>query len=285
MKENVVFLGCERVPVEDTDDKLWMQEIESQGYSVSSLNWKEPLESFPKSGTCLLRTPWDYFDHLTEFLSKLQQLEERDLQVLNPRSVVSWNVDKAYLKQMNEQGIPTIPSFYPGVSDEPVSQFLKEHPSDEYLLKPRVGAGGFGFQRLSADELIHVLSQWQETDGPVFAQPIQKTIATTGEKSLMYSRGELTHAVQKLPKSGEIRIQEEWGGSTKLYEPSPDERALADKLIHENAADLLYARVDIINDEAGRPLLMELELIEPSLYFRYLPEIVGRYTKSFCELV
>ncbi|MEO0335821.1 MAG: hypothetical protein AAF202_05485 [Pseudomonadota bacterium] len=280
MKPAIVFLGCERVPVTSTDDILWINSLKERGYTVLSLDWRTPLDQFPERGVCLPRTTWDYFDHLEEFLEKLTQLEARGLQVINALETVRWNCDKLYLKRMSERGVPTLPSFFIGESEQSVDEFFQQHPAEEYLLKPRVGAGGFGFQKFSMAKMKSVLGSLSGSEGPLFVQPVLNEIKVSGEKSLMYSMGKPTHAVQKLPGQGEIRIQEEWGGSTKLYEPSKEERALADRLIQEYAAELLYARVDLMNASDGRPLLMELELIEPSLYFRYLPEISETYAAS-----
>ena len=280
MKTNVVFLGCERVPVSSTDDTHWMQSLQSRGFSVSEVSWTENIEKFPKQGVCLLRTPWDYFDHLSEFLAKLQQIESRGLAVLNPVDVVQRNIDKAYLYEFSQSGIATVPSWCPGLDQQSLEQFLDHQSAEEYIVKPRVGAGGIGFQRLSPQQLKTWYQSEFDPDRPVFVQPVLKTIATTGETSLVFSMGRLTHAVRKLPKQGEIRIQEEWGGSTALYEPTEKETEFAQNVVERMASDLLYSRVDLVLTESGDPMLMELELIEPSLYFRARPDVVEIYSDA-----
>ena len=281
--KTVIFLGCKRVPATETDDTHWMKALEARGYTVTAMDWMANLDEFPAGALVLLRTPWDYFDHLPEFLAKLQAFEKKGLKILNPLATVKTNYDKAYLKTLSEQGIATLPSYYPGLSEVSFEEFSGEHPSSQYLIKPRVGAGGFGFEKMTASEVLSWLPSHSHEERPVFIQPVLSTISSSGERSLIFCAGKLSHAVKKLPIEGEIRIQEEWGGSTELYEPTDKELRLANLIVERLASDLLYSRVDLVTSEAGEDVLMEVELIEPSLYFRKMPAAAETFSDELAR--
>lgn len=271
MSKSVCLLGCPEFSPENTDDQLFIEALKSQGAEVTVANWQDFL---PEASTVHLpRTTWDYTQDPEAFLHKMRSTPN----LLNPFALIEWNHDKCYLFELQKLGVPIVSSYFPGLTEESVEEWYIDNPSEEYLIKPRVGASGKKILRIEPDDLLEL-----PLEDFVFVQPMMEEIFTCGEISQMYCRNQLTHAVRKTPKEGEFRIQEEWGGSTQVYQPSKTETDFAESLLDKLSDEPFYARVDyVLQDEA--PLLMELELIEPSLYFRYVPETAVRYAKALLE--
>jgi hypothetical protein len=111
-------------------------------------------------------------------------------------------------------------------------------------------------------------------------QPFMANVLEGGEPSLLYFNGRFSHAVRKVPRPGDFRVQPEYDGILTPYDPAPDERAAAEAALAAAGEPLLYARVDLVRDLAGRPVLMELEAVEPDLFLEYDPGAPARFAEA-----
>ncbi|MEZ5063076.1 MAG: hypothetical protein R2700_16495, partial [Solirubrobacterales bacterium] len=136
------------------------------------------------------------------------------------------------------------------------------------VIKPVVDLGAMNLVRVPAALAGQMLERF---DRPVMAQPYLESIETSGELSLVFVEGELMHSLRKVPARGDFRIQPLYGGTHQAHEPTAAEVAAAERAVALAPGDPLYARVDIVTGEGGRPLVIELELIEPSLYLDIAP--------------
>lgn len=197
----------------------------------------------------------------------------------NPPETVLWNVDKGYLRELEAGGIP-IPRVRftaPGEVVEPGALFDATGWS-EAVLKPRISASSHRTSlidptcRPAPDELIDL-----QRHGAMLQEFIPE-IRSRGEVSLMYLGGRYSHAVRKVASPGEFRVQHSFGGHAEVHEPSAALRALADRVLATVSHPWMYVRVDVVESSRG-PLLMELELIEPELFFHLVPAAAERFAR------
>lgn len=238
------------------DDQVLPGALAAEGIAAEFVPWDRVApESLAAFDRVVIRTPWDYHRRLDAFEAFLDAVP---VPVDNPVPLVRWNARKAYLATLGEHGIPTI------LHDGGPLDF----PWDEAVVKPEVSAGGFETFRVRRGEPAAVREGVR-----YLVQPFLPEVLAEGETSFIFLGGEPSHAVQKRPASGNFLVQEEHGGSTRRVRPSAAdwERAAA----RLPASDLLYARVDLI---AG--YVVELELIEPELYFRFDEASPARFARA-----
>lgn len=235
---------------------------------------------------CLVRTPWDYHLNPAGFLAVIENLHRQGVRIENPFTTLRWNMDKIYLSELETRGASIVPSYFfarpEGLGPEEFVQKVTggkgESQSMEWILKPRIGAGAEGVQRLSAEAVRnmldhiqrepHILASLQE----VFLQPFVEAVKTEGEVSLIYYRLHnepvFSHAVLKLPKGGEFRVQNDFGGSQGAFHPSKELKAWSEDLLQSLPHPWVYARVDVLQ-YSYQPLLGELEMVEPQLFHTF----------------
>jgi len=233
------------------------------GFDVHDQPWSEPLTR--DYDLVLPLVAWGYHTAPDEFRRALAYIKAKGFRMLNPPEIVSWNVDKHYLRDLAEAGVPVIPTLFTDrLTPETLTQARADFGQTALVLKPVVSAG-------AKNTLI-----WEGDDVPADAppeaamlQPFLASIQSEGEWSLIYLGGAFSHAVLKTPKPGDFRSQPDYDAHLRV-QPAPAEAVeLAEAALDYVGAPLLYARVDMVRDAKGRFRLMELELIEPDLYLKY----------------
>jgi glutathione synthase/RimK-type ligase-like ATP-grasp enzyme len=214
----------------------------------------------------IIRTPWDYFNHKAQFLNALETISQQT-KLLNPIDLVKWNLDKNYLLELQDKGITTIPTFNVTSIDNLKSQ-LETLLYERFVLKPFVSAGAyktFAFSKNQIPDEIQALDFGAEA---FMLQPFLEEIQTRGEASLIYINSVFSHAIIKTPAPNDFRVQEDFGGKVELYFPTENELLLSQQVMDNLPHESIYARVDIswFNQ---LPSLMEVELVEPELFFRF----------------
>jgi len=258
------------MPKPDVELPLLVGALADMGITAAVWTWQEPFEwgSVP---LVVIRSPWDYVEHLPEFLEWAKSVDAVT-RLLNPLEVVTWNARKDYLLDLERKGVPIVPTTiahqYYGMKWPDLSVFAL----DEILVaKPIVGVGALGAKRgfRKDPEFLDHIKDLRETDD-VLVQPYLPSVATDGEVSLLYFDGVFSHAVRKRPASGDFRVQEHHGGTVEDHTPTAQEMAVAEAALAAAPAPTLYARVDLV-EHHGAPVVMELELIEPELFLRRSP--------------
>eukprot|EP00698_Gefionella_okellyi_P021291 TRINITY_DN6865_c0_g1_i2.p1 TRINITY_DN6865_c0_g1~~TRINITY_DN6865_c0_g1_i2.p1 ORF type:complete len:265 (-),score=49.61 TRINITY_DN6865_c0_g1_i2:98-892(-) len=234
------------------------------------------------------RQTWDYIEHYAKFIDWIEKVSQISL-MLNLPDVIRWNSHKRYLSEFAELGLNTVPTIVASKSSQfDLPSAFRTFGCDRLVVKPAVGAGALDqivVQLQSPDDVLRAQSHLDEllTRVDVLIQPFLSSILTQGELSLMFFDGAFSHAVQKLPKSGDYRIQTTFGGTFEPIEPSRDVLEFATRVIRTASTcaaqhiaagsaaswqgEFCYARVDVVYDAQGKLCLIELELIEPFLYF------------------
>ncbi|WP_367137815.1 RimK family alpha-L-glutamate ligase [Saccharothrix sp. HUAS TT1] len=260
----VAFATCATLPAGDGDDDALVDALADVGVHASWTTWGAPTSA----DLVVLRSTWDYPERLPEFLRWC----DAEPALLNPAPVVRWNADKTYLVDLARAGVPVVPTAVaaPGFAD---------WPDGEFVVKPTVGSGSRGALRVAAGDHDAAVAHLATLDVPALVQPYQANVDAVGETALVFLGGQYSHAFTKgamltpdarYDESG-LYVVERLSGAS----PSAAQRRVAEDVLDAAAAvtgldraELLYGRVDLIPGPAGEPLLLELELVEPSLGFR-----------------
>ena len=213
---------------------------------------------------------WGYHLQAERWLGACRRWQDAGVAMANPAQVLAWNADKRYLSELAARGI-AIPGtrWMCGLDAAVLEQAFNDFDAAELVVKPSVSGGAWKTLRVRRERLDAVIAaEGNEVAGvDLLVQPYLPTIETEGETSLLFFGGRLSHVVNKRPVPGDFRVQEEYGGLyTTLGDPPVGAVALAEQVLAAIDAPLLYARIDLVPDRAGRWLLMEAELIEPDFY-------------------
>jgi glutathione synthase/RimK-type ligase-like ATP-grasp enzyme len=237
----------------------------------------------------VIRSTWDYVVDPEGFLDVLAVIESTGTPLFNSLDLVRWNVRKTYLRDLAARGVPVVPTLWRDrLEPGQLPAIFEEIGADEMVIKPVVGANASGCFRLDAQSVrsrADELASYCENRA-FLAQPFLPLITSEGEYSLFYFNGQHSHTILKTPKASDFRTQEEHGGYIRAVETDDTLRAAGDAALRAIGEAPLYARADLVraNDRQGY-WLMELELVEPSLYLRTDPEAPERFARALHDRV
>lgn len=266
---HVAFLSTDNLEAFFVYDELLIPFFNAEGWRVTTVSWHVKQHDWSQYDYVVVRSTWDYQQFPDAFLTVLADIDASPAILLNPLSLMQWNIEKFYLQDLANNGCLTVPTCWQSVFNEEV---LREQfdslKSDTLIVKPVLSANAddtFKLTSANIDAHLKVLSQTFNSRA-FMIQPFLPSVVEEGEYSLFYFGGVLSHAILKIPAEGDFRVQEEHGGQLKLVTPTAEQRRVAEMALASMPAPALYARVDLI-DLSGSWAVMELELIEPSLYF------------------
>jgi hypothetical protein len=265
------------------DDELLIPPLAARGWQAEFVPWDSTTACWDDFDLVVIRSTWDYYRRWEEYLEVLSRIEASRAQLHNPLDVVRWNIDKRYLAELETRGATIVPtvwqsSFDPGSLPAVRSQFGR----GELIVKPNVSAGADATYRLAASatgDSIEAIAHELGTRR-VMLQPMIASVVEVGEYSLFYMGGKYSHAILKTPKAHDFRVQEEYGSSIIPVTPEADLLQASEQVMKAVGRTLLYARVDLARLADGTPAVMELELIEPSLYLRYDEGAAERFAEA-----
>jgi hypothetical protein len=245
--------------------------LESAGFAVEATDWTTD-EDLARFDLVLALLAWGYHRD-GDWAGQIARWQAAAVCLENPPDVLRWNADKRYLADFEARGAPIVPTIFVDRIDEPaLREAAARFGTDRLIAKPRISAGAF--RTIIWSEGVSL------ADAPLDAamiQPFLPDIVAGGELSLLYFGGQFSHALGKRPQPGDFRVQPEYDGIITPHDPLPDELAAAEAALAAAGTPLLYARVDLVRDLAGRPVLMELEAIEPDLFLQYDPAAPARF--------
>jgi glutathione synthase/RimK-type ligase-like ATP-grasp enzyme len=254
------------------EDELVRSALERRGLRVGRIDWARPDFDWSTTRAALFRSTWDYFFRLGEFRSWFDRVRRRT-RLINAPELILWNLDKHYLLDLQARGVTVVPTRILEAGDVvSLPDLLAEMSWDDTVLKPVVSGAARHTYRVTphnAAEVDAVLQPLLAVEG-MMLQPFQRTILSEGELSLIVIGGRCTHAVRKVAKAGDFRVQDDYGGTAHPHTPSAAEIAFAERTVAVCSPQPVYARVDLIR-ERDQLAVMELELIEPELFFRMRP--------------
>lgn len=250
--------------------------LAAAGATVDAVDWTE-AEDLSDYDLVLPLVAWGYHLDYQHWLALLDRAEAQGWRMINPPPLLRWNGDKAYLAELAERGVSTVPTLaVEACCDADLEEARRRFDSEWLVIKPPVSASATGTHRLGPNDDL----PGDSFRKPMIVQPLIEEIARTGEFSLMLFEGEFSHAVVKRPKSGDFRVQPHLGGVTLPSKAPPGAVELAKQALAAAPARATYARVDIVPDDDGVLRIMELELIEPALFLDHAPDGGAAFTRS-----
>jgi O-ureido-D-serine cyclo-ligase len=286
----------------DEDMTLLVAAMNAAGVRAETPFWDDPSVKWSRYDVALLRSTWDYVDRIDDFLAWCANCARRTL-LLNSPDIVRWNTDKHYLAHLASAGVPVVPTRFvePGMlAARELGAFLSGGgsacsvgvPGDffEFVVKPAIGAGSRDAARYRRDESGRALEHLQRllvAERSVLLQPYLARVDERGETALLYLGGEFSHAIRKGPllRSGAGRVEGLFAPEDirpRVAEPAELSVAAAAYAAIPFPAPA-YARVDLIRDQAGAPVVLELELTEPSLFLEHADGAAERFVRHLVE--
>jgi glutathione synthase/RimK-type ligase-like ATP-grasp enzyme len=278
------------MPDMDPDDQLLLPCLTELGVTPVPAVWDEDAVDWASFDLVVIRNTWNYSDRRDEFLAWCDRVETRT-RLLNPAAIVRWDSDKRYLRDLEAAGLPIVPTVFIGPDDDR-ADWAPPAGCTDFVVKPTVSVGSRDTMRYSVDgphdeaqALIDLILSQGRT---VMIQPYLDAVDDEGETALLFFGGMLSHAIRKGQmlrrgvsgaKVAGLFVQEDIRART----PSPAQIAMAHDVMANvpgPPGQLLFGRVDLIPDAAGDPVLLELELIEPSLFFAHDPGAARRLAEA-----
>jgi hypothetical protein len=283
MTATIAFVTCSEIPELDPDDRLVFEPLAALDIAVEPAVWDDPSVDWNRFDLAVLRSTWDYAPRRSEFLSWAQTVPR----LANDAATVGWNTDKGYLDEL--AGLAVVPTAWIKPGD-----VWAAPASGEWVIKPAISAGSKDTGRYDLadpaerDHAEKHVRRLTETGLVTMIQPYLDAVDTYGETALIFIGGTYSHAIRKGPLldgpdfgvEGLYKVED-----ITPREPSPAERDLAAKVVAARASETLYARVDLVPGPDGEPLLIELELTEPSLFFGHGPGSAARFAAAISKLI
>lgn len=283
---NIVFLSTDNLDGYFVYDELLIPYFEKEGWHVSTLSWHDTTIDWNQYDYVIVRSTWDYQQYADKFLACLARIDNSSATLLNPLQLIKWNIKKHYLRDLEEQNITILPTqWFHRFDEQALLDCFDTFATDTLIIKPVLSANADDTFKLALDNVDEHLKTLRACflNRECMVQPFIKDVQSEGEYSLFYFGGKFSHGILKVPKKGDFRVQEEHGG--ELFSITPHHEGfeqmckVSEKALSAMPTQALYARVDLVrfnNDWA----VMELELIEPSLYFNLDPQSPSRFVEA-----
>jgi hypothetical protein len=292
----LAFATCAALPDLDPDDRLLRDALVARGIAVDTAVWDDPTVDWASYQHVVIRSTWDYTDRQAHFVDWTRRVEQTS-ELLNPADVIAWNTDKTYLRDLEERGLPIVPTIWLDPERNMTSRAINSRlPAfGEFVIKPTISAGSRDTGRYDASATqqrmlaITHAKNLMSVGRKVMLERYLRAVDTAGETGMVYLDGVFSHAVRKGAllsgpfRDGDLDGALYRGEEIAAREPSTAERELGDRVLAVLAEvfggldrPMLYARVDVIPDDDGKPVILEVELTEPSLFLEHAPGSVER---------
>ena len=290
---------CAALPSGDVDDERLTAALAENGVDVEWTVWSDtdPTSLTDRMDLLVLRSTWDYVDRRNEFLDWLNAL---NVPVLNSPEIVKWNSSKTYMLDLEAAGVPVVPT---QVLDSVDQHLIPPPGADEFVVKPAIGAGSRGAQRFYSDDPDDVerarghARQLIEAGSPAVIQPYLRSVDEGSETALLYFDGTYSHAAAKGPllrrdQPAELVEGLYFAEEMTHRQANSAQRAVAERALTAIPGEMpLYARVDLVDDydndnddnNNATPVVLELELIEPSLFLAFDEQGAGRIARAIAH--
>ena len=266
------------------DFDLSFEPMRMLGWAIDVIAWRSVKVDWDQYQAVYICTPWDYPEDPDSFIALLESIEGSSAILVNDMALVHWNLPKTYLRDLQARGAAIVPSLWHDKFDrEALPGFFDTHRCDRIIIKPVVSTNAHNTFLLASAVPAKTIEQLEKTFAarPFVVQPFIENVQVEGEYSLFFFSNEFSHAILKTPKEEDFRVQEEYGSSIISVEPESELLETAAEVLSLVDPIPVYARCDFLRGADGRFLLMELELIEPSLYLRMDSEAPMRFARAF----
>ncbi len=275
------FVTYAKMPDLDPDDRLALELLKERGFVVAAAVWDDAAVDWAQAGTVVIRSTWDYNLRHEAFIAWAQSVASV-APLYNPLPLLRWNLHKRYLADLAAHGVPTVETrWLPAGARANLRDLLKDATWETAVVKPAIGLSTYGVRQVTgtSEDQTHLDALLRDHD--VMVQPFMRSVDDHGEHSLMFINGTYSHAARKTSFQALLPTGE--AGETPA-EASGSEIAVAARAMQALPSPALYARVDLVHDDAGRPLVIELELIEPTLFLGMHPRAAHRFADALAAL-
>lgn len=272
------FLTSKELPNLIAEELVAVALLRHKNMIVDFVVWNDKVD-WNVYDCAVIRTTWDYYLHSQEFLDVLQKIHDSRCRLFNSVEIVKWNTDKRYLLELEQKRVTVIPTaIVQDVRKENWREYATKWKTQKLVVKPVISAGAYHTYVIDVENVPQI----PVIEVPYMVQPFLPNVVAEGEWSFMFFGGKYSHAVIKRPKQNDFRVQEEHGGSTEAIDAQEGDLQEAQKVIAAIPKQL-YARVDMIRYR-GKLHLIELELIEPQLFFANCSQSAELFVQAFCEM-
>jgi hypothetical protein len=280
VSKRVALVSSERGLRVDPDLPFAAAALKGAGHEPRLVRWDDPDTEWSDFDLTVIRSCWDYAWRLEEFLAWAASVPR----LRNAAELLRWNTDKTYLRDLEQAGLPVVPTVWNPVDGDELPD------AAEWVVKPSISAGSRDTARWA--ERPAALAHVAELTGAgrtAMLQPYLPSVDRTGETAMLFLGGLFSHAVRKGPllRRGEgVRQDRDSRGDLTAVDPTSAQRDVAERVFHSVATFVpeapapLYARIDLVDDDAGRPVVLELELTEPSLFLPQVPAAAGALVRA-----
>lgn len=268
----------------EIDIDLSIEPMQTLGWSVDLVPWKSAEIDWHHYDAVYIGTPWDYPDDPERFLAVLESIDRSGAILVNDIALVRWTIPKTYLRDLEKRGAAIVPSlWYEKFDVDMLPEFFDSHGSDRIIVKPVVSTNASNTFLLDRNVPGRIRNQLAGTFGEraFVVQPFVDSVQNEGEYSLFFFSSEYSHAILKTPRARDFRVQEEHGASITPVQPETGLLDAGTAVLDLVEPVPVYARCDFLRGRGGKFLLMELEVIEPSLYLRMDPGAATRFARAF----
>lgn len=280
------LLTCQRLPDLTPADQLLIPELAKHNIIAEAVIWDNPDVIWTDFDYLIFRNTWDYYEKESQFNLWLSTIKKLGIKTLNSIDIIEQNKHKFYLRDIQNQDIAIIPTvFIEKTKQLHLAEIIPPHWK-KAVIKPAFSAGSYLTEVFEVANIEEINQKYQTiaSEKDLLLQEFKPEIESEGETSLIFFNKKFSHAINKKPKSGDFRIQVQFGGVYTSLSPSANLIQQAQKIVDTFPNNLLYARVDgiIINNHIQ---LMEVECIEPDLYFNYSEGSLQRFVNSILKLI
>lgn len=260
------------------DNNLFLYALSEAGLDYELVVWDKPNICWEKYAAVLIRATWDYIEGKRDtFIQTLQAITHQNIPLYNPVDIIRWNSHKSYLLELQQKDVRILNTLI--LSQDKISKLMifKQHINDdECIIKPAISGGAYKTFRLKSATIPQVLCANFKEDEEILIQAFMPEILNEGEWSLIFFNGIYSHAVLLKPAAGDFRVQIKHGGTVQSNCPTKAMIQEAKRVLSLIDGEVpLYARIDFVRKN-NQLYLMELELIEPALFFRWEPAAASR---------
>ncbi|MCL6462647.1 MAG: hypothetical protein I4O51_12365 [Flavobacterium micromati] len=282
----IAILTCTKLPELNPEDQKIIPELAKYNIEATAVIWSDKNINWTDFDYLIFRNTWDYFERETEFNIWLDHIEKLGIKTLNPIQVIKKNIHKFYLRELQLQGIPILPTIFIDKTNElDLGEIIPSHWK-KAVIKPAFSAGSYLTEVFEIEDITAINEKFAPIakDKELLLQEFAPQIQSIGETSFIFFNKQFSHAVNKKPVDGDFRVQSLFGGKYNLVQPSLQLIKQAQNVVDTFTQDLLYARVDgIIIDDTFH--LIEIECIEPDLYFNLSENSLDRFVAEIVKLI
>lgn len=282
----IALLTCENLPNLTESDQLLIPAFAQHNIEAKPVIWEDKSIHWSDFDYLIFRNTWDYYEKQEAFNSWLNQIQTLGIKTLNPIEIIQQNKHKFYLKDLQNLGVKIIPTQFIDITKQLNIKEIIPSEWTKTVIKPAFSAGSYLTELFNAKDADTISEKYKNiaAEKELLLQKFMPEIQTLGETSFIFFNKKFSHCVNKKPAENDFRIQVQFGGKYTLIHPTQELVEQAQKIINIFNSNLLYARVDTIIIE-NQIHLMEVECIEPDLYFQLEKNSIEKFITSFLELI